>query len=101
MNVQKKFQFGFRLGLNAIKELRRNAVIKKFSAFSSTVHLHSKKLKRFSVDAFVLCCHKVFSFIVITVPVHQRDTLIKLRDHLFVCRLRSFFSWLLRRKKKN
>ena len=47
-----------------------------FSAFSSTVHLHSKKLKRFSVDAFVLCCHKVFSSIAITLPVHQRDTLI-------------------------
>ena len=37
-----------------------NADIQIILAFSSTVHLHSKKPKRFSVDAFVLCCHKVF-----------------------------------------
>ena len=72
-----------------------------FSAFSSTIDLHSKKLKRLLVDAFVLCCHKAFSFIAITVPVHQRDSLIKLQDHPFVCRLSKFFSRLLRRRKKN
>ena len=52
-----------------------------FSTFSSMVHFHSKNFV-FSIDAFVLCCHKVFSFIAITVPVHQRDTRIKLRDHI-------------------
>ena len=35
-----------------------------------------ENIKRFSVDAFVLCCHKVFRSIAITLPVHQRDTLI-------------------------
>ena len=36
----KKNQFGFKLRLMAIKELRGNADILKFSAFSTRVHLH-------------------------------------------------------------
>ena len=59
-------------------------------AFSSTLHLHSKK-NCISIDAFVPCCHTVFSFIAITVPVDQRDTRIKLGDHQFLCRLHWFF----------
>ena len=65
------------------------------------LHLHSKK-KCFSIDTFVQCCHKVFNFIVITVPVHQREALIKLRDHQFVCttRLLKFSFRLLRSRKR-
>ena len=70
-----------------------------FSIFSSTVHLHSKKIV-FSNRPFFVRCHKVFSFIAITVPVHQRDTRIKLPDRQLVRRFRRFFSWSLRRKRK-
>ena len=68
---QKKptIQFVFRLDLNAIKQLWCSADIKMFSAFFSMVHHHSKNFV-LSIDAFVLCCHKLFSFIAITVPVH-------------------------------
>ena len=65
----KKIQFVFRLGLNAMTQLWCSADIKMFSAFFSMVHRHSKKFV-FSIDAYVLCCHKLFSFIAITVPVH-------------------------------
>ena len=60
---RKKKQFGFRLGLNAIKLFWCNTDIEMFSAFPSMVHLDDMC---FSIDAFVLCCHKVFSLIAIT-----------------------------------
>ena len=69
-------------------------------AFSSTVHLHSKK-NCISIDAFVPCCHTVFSFIAITVPVDQRDTRIKLGDHQFLYRLHWFFLGCCDIEKKN
>ena len=47
-----------------------------FLAFSSMIHLHSKK-NCISIDAFVPCCHTVFSFIANTVPVDERDARIK------------------------
>ena len=37
---EKKYQFGFQLRLITIKELRGDADILKFSAFSTRVHLH-------------------------------------------------------------
>ena len=58
-----------------------------FLAFSSMVHLHSKK-NCISVGAFVPCCHTLFSFIANTVPVDQR---IKLGDHQFLYRFHWFF----------
>ena len=54
--------------------------------------IHSKK-KCFSIDAFVQCCHKVFNFIAITVPVKSTGSSVR-------CRLRRFFSRLLRRRKR-
>ena len=75
-NVPKKqkTQFWFRLGFTAIKhtlkQLWCNADIQIIWEFSSVVHLYWKKCC-FSMDAFVLCWHKVFSFIAITVPVHH------------------------------
>ena len=39
---KKNNQFGFLLGLNAIKRLWCTTDIEMFSAFSSMVHLHSK-----------------------------------------------------------
>ena len=50
------------------KQMWCSADIPVFSAFSSMVHLHSKK-NCFSVDAFVRCCH-IAGSIVITVAVH-------------------------------
>ena len=62
-------QFVFRLGLNAIKQLWCSTDMKMFSAFFSMAHRHSKNFV-FSIDAFVLCYHKVLSLIAIAVPVH-------------------------------
>ena len=69
--MQKKIQFGFRLGLNAIKELSVAlcGYLNVFSIlFDSTLHSQNNVVVFFLIDAFVLCCHKVFSSIAITVP---------------------------------
>ena len=79
-----KIQFLFRLHLNTVKQLCSHADIQMFSAVSSMVHLYSKNFVVL-IDAVVLCGHKIFSVIAITVSVHQRQTRIKLRDHQFVC----------------
>ena len=61
-----------------------------FLAFSSMIHLHSKK-NCISIDAFVPCCHTVFSFIANSVPVDERDARIKLGDLQFLFRLHCSF----------
>ena len=78
-NVPKKeIQFLFRLGLNAIKRLWCNANIQMLSAFSSiTVNFYSKN--------FVFQYMHLFCVLLkITVPVHQGNIHIKLRDHQLV-----------------
>ena len=95
-----KIQFLFRLDLNTVKQLWCHANIQMFSAVSLMVHLHSKNFVVL-IDAVVLCGHKIFSVIAITVSVHQRHTRIKLWDHQFVCRLHKFVFGLLRRWKNN
>ena len=46
-------------------------------------YIFSRKIV-FLIDVVVLCWHKAFGIIAITVPVHQRDTRIKLADHQVV-----------------
>ena len=97
---KNEIQFLFRLALNAMKRLWCNANIQMFSAFSSiTVNLHSKNFV-FNICIFSVLAQSIFSIIAIIVPVHQRNTYIKVRDHQLVCRLHKYFSWLLHGNKR-
>ena len=66
-----------------------------FWAFSLIkANLYSKKFC-FSIEAFVLYLHEVFSIIVIIVPLFKGNACINLEDYQFVERLHSLVSWLL------
>ena len=98
-NLRKTKISLFRLGLDAIAIV---VEMRLFKCFRPSLQWYIVNRNNcFLTNVFVLCWHKVFSFIAIPVPVCQRDTIRKLRDHQFVCRLHRLFSCLLRRRKKN
>ena len=65
------------------------------------VHLYSKKIDFQWMHLFCVATKYLVLLQLAAVPVQQRDTCIKLKDHQFVCILHGFFSWLLRSRKKN
>ena len=64
------------------------------------VHLHSKKIDFQWMHLFCVATKYLVLLQLAAVPVQQRDTCIKLKDHQFVCILHGFFSWWLRSRKK-
>ena len=67
-----------------MKRLWCNADTQMFGAFSSIkANLHSKE-SCFSMDAFVLYLHEVFSITAITVPLFKGNACINLGDYQFV-----------------